>query len=402
MELNLPNNSQYRRIHLLLWVLTFTCLNGFLRADPPLCSFSESAVLRFIGSTSVLWDSNIFRDENEEESDITYVFTPGLELNLGSPASGREAIIRASYDILHYQENDQLDKNNFHTSASGQYKRSRLDLNGSIRYDEKQITSGETNRSGIIIETEDIKGALYGEYGFSPKFSFGAGVDYFDRSFVSESRYEFADRSYVSFPFDLYYKWTPKMDLSLGYTYKIGEVDDYKNVEGYDYTSHFFNMGARGNLLPKISGFFKVGYRNQDSDDSSGRKHGSDGQLGIDGGLTWNATPKSIYNIVLERDFGVGGEGTVTEVSRVRLSSDYSLTPNWSASYDIGYTLRDYLNNSNDNRKDRQYLFSAGLNYASFDYWTIRGGYRFHENDSNFQGYNYTSHSLYLTAEFRY
>ena len=389
-----------------------------LYGGSPLHTFNEWADLYFDGNASASWDSNIFRDEEDEESDLKYILSPGLELNLGRGLSAYDMTIRTSYDFIRYQENDHLDAENFHISTSGVYRGSRLDLSGRLGYDENQITSGEDNIQRAIIETEDVNGKIDGEYRLSPKFSFGAGAHYYDRDYITGGRDELADWNHLRFPFDLFYKYTPKVDLSAGYTYKTGAVEDYYRgdtlIEGYDTTSHFINVGARGSFFPKLSGFFKVGYRTHDSDDSfkirngertrSNRGSGSDGQIGLDSGLTWNPTLKTTHNLILKRDFGVGGEGTVTEVSRLRLNSSYSLNPRWSASSILGYTLRDYQANggANRNREDNLYLLGLSLNYTAPDYWRFSGGYRYQDNDSNRRGYSFVSHNFYLTAQFRY
>ncbi|MGC6456549.1 MAG: outer membrane beta-barrel protein [Coraliomargaritaceae bacterium] len=408
----------------LLTSLFVTCVSFIvsgkaLFGGSPLYTFNEWADLYFDGNATVSWDSNIFRDEYEEESDLTYILSPGLELNLGRGLSSYDMTVRTSYDFISYQENDQLDKNNFHINTSGVYRGSRLDLSGRLGYDENQITSGEDNMRRMMIEVEDVNGKINGEYRLNPKFSFGAGAHYFDRSYAADTRNELADRNHLRFPFDLFYEWTPKVDLSAGYTYKAGEIDDHQRGDtrfgGYDTTEHFFNVGARGNFFPKLSGFFKVGYRVQDREDSYNinkdgdrtridRGRGSGGLVGIDSGLTWNPTQKSTHNIVLERDFGVGGEGTTTEVSRIRIDSSYSLNPRWSASSNLGYTLRDYQarGGENRNREDNQYLLGLGLNYTAPDYWRFSGGYSYQNNDSSREGYSYDNHHFYLTAQLRY
>ncbi len=390
-----------------------------LHAGSPLYTFNDWADLYFDGDATIAWDSNIFRDEEDEQDDITYIVSPGLELNLGRGLSAYDMTVRTSYDFIRYQENDHLDADNFHVNTTGVYRGSRLDLSGLLGYDENQITSGEANMNRSMIETEDVRGKIDGEYRLSPKFSLGAGAHYLDRSYSTTSmrgRDSLADRNHLRFPFDLFYEFTPKVDLSAGYTYKTGEVDSYINtsdtrIGGYDSTEHFLNVGSRGNFFPKLSGFFKVGYRTRDTDDSVNiladgtrrpvdRSGGSDGHVGLDSGFTWNATQKSTHNIVLERDFGVGGQGSVTEVSRIRVNSGYNLNPRWSASSKLGYTLRDYQDDSN--REDKQYLLGLGLNYTAPDYWRFSGGYRYLENDSSQRGFSYNSHNFYLTAQLRY
>ena len=65
---------------------------------------------------------------------------------------------------------------------------------------------------------------------------------------------------------DVFYELTPKVDLSVGYTYTDTTVDAINPgtrgplfVSSYDQASHFLNVGARGNLMPKLNRVFQGG-----------------------------------------------------------------------------------------------------------------------------------------------
>jgi hypothetical protein len=197
-------------------------------------------------------------------------------------------------------------------------------------------------------------------------------------------------------------------------------------LRAYDTDSHFFNIGARGNLLPKLTGFFKIGYRMRDSGDSvanvttstqaldlflnpvgapvlgsstSRSSRDDSGMLGLDADLTWTATPKVTANLLLSRDFGVGGEGGATENSSVNVVASYSINSFWTASANAGYTLRDY---SDGGRQDNQYDMGLRLNYTPSQYWRFSGGYSYLENDSDAVDSSYINHMFDLTATLRY
>jgi len=246
----------------------------------PLVSIGDNADLFFNGSSSVRWTSNLFRDEEEEEDDVIFTLSPGFELNVGRGVSNADFSVITRYDIIRYADNDDLNTETFHIRALGSYSSSRLDLNGSASFDEEQTTSGQEQTGedlDDLIETDNYAARLDGEYRFSPKFSFGAGVNYRNKEYTS---YEdpFADRETWTVPLDVFYELTPKVDLSVGYSYSHTEVEEratpsfdlpFSTYMGeYDTESHFFNIGARGNLLPKLNGFFKVGYRVRETDDA--------------------------------------------------------------------------------------------------------------------------------------
>ena len=368
----------------------------------PLVSIGDNADIFFNGSSSLRWQSNVFRDEDDEIDDLLWSLSPGFELNVGRGLSNADLSIITRYDILRYQDLDDLNTELFHIKAIGSYKTSRLDLNGSISFDENQSTSGDNNVTADLIEFDTFNARLDAEYRFSPKFSFGTGVNYSEREYKAPYDDVLADRETIRLPFDIFYELTPKVDLSLGYVYTTTDVEETvipifpvavilpapavavgRSVGDYKQDSHFFNIGARGNLLPKLTGFFKIGYRTRSNDDSTtslvdgtgafvgfpGSTNRDDsGMLGLDADLTWSATPKITARLGLSRDFGVGGEGQSTENTSVDLNGSYSINSNFAASANLGYTIRDYTTTGD---KDNQTNLGLRLSYSPNQYWSF-------------------------------
>jgi len=327
----------------------------------PLVSIGDSVDVFFSGSSSVKWQSNVLYDENDEIEDLLFTLSPGFEVNVGRGVSNLDLSIITSYDILRYDDLTELDNELFHIKAVSSYKNTRWDVSGSVSYDAKQSSGadGNTNRLGRLTESDELRANLEGEYRLSPKFSIGSGVKYSDVEYQDEPG--IADRETTTIPLDIFYELSPKVDLSVGYQYKTSEVGEVsvgdttfgRFTDSYDKTSHFINVGARGELLPKLTGFFKVGYRETDRDD---RK--SQSTLGLDADLTYSVTPKVTSRLNLGRDFGVGGEGQSTENTSVDAIATYSINMHYSASAFAGYTLREYTESDND---DNIYRIGARL-----------------------------------------
>jgi predicted porin len=382
----------------------------------PLVSIGDNADIFFNGSSSVQWSSNIFRAEDDEKDDLVWTLTPGLEFNLGRGASNADLSVITRYEIRRYADLGELDTELFSIEANGSYQTSRLDLSGSAYFREQKSTTGDVNRPGLddLIESDKTGGRLNGEYRFSPKFSFGAGIHYDETEYKEGFEDDFADRERFSIPLDVFYELTPKVDLSAGYTYSETDVDGRitqllapsppfapgtiirRAINPYTTEDHFFNIGARGNLLPKLTGFFKVGYRLRDTD-----RPGDDEEstLGLDADLTWAATPKLTNRLALSRDFGVSGEGISSEDTSIELSSSYSINSFYAASAFVDYTLRDYMQIDED---ENQYRIGARLNYTPNQYWRFSGGYTYSENDSDRAFRSYEDHTIDFTASLRY
>ncbi|MDP4643968.1 MAG: outer membrane beta-barrel protein [Opitutales bacterium] len=375
-------------------VLLLSLLSPSFTSAAPLVSVGDNVDIFFSGSSSMRWTSNVYSVEIDEEDDIIWTISPGFEINVGRGLSDADLSIITRYDIVRYQDLDQLDAELFHIKAVGSYSTSRLDLNGSLSFDESKTSIDDVSNIRDLIESETVGANLNAEYRVSPKFSFGAGVQYTEQEYVTY-RDRFADRDTTKLPFDVFYELTPKVDLSLGYTYSQTDIDSTIFRNEYETSSHFYNVGARGNLLPKLTGFFKVGYRDRDSTRAGADNNGI---LGLDADFTWAVSPKLTASLGLSRDFGVDGEGASTENSSVDTSVSYSIDSKWSADANVGYTLREYGNG----REDNQYSLGARISYVPNQHWRFGGGYNYSENDSSLAGGSNKNHSLDVSASLRY
>ena len=377
----------------------------------PLVSIGDSVDVFFNGSSSLEWQSNVFSDESDAVDDFKLTLSPGFEVNVGRGLSNVDLSIITRYDIVRFDEVTDLDNELFHIKAVGSYAGSRLSVNGLVSYDENQSNGadGNDNQKGKLSASETTAANLNGEYTLSPKFSFGAGVNYNHREYAEGSS---ADRDTYTIPLDIFYELTPKVDLSIGYTYTSTEVSrtlsGVNGVDGYDKEQHFVNVGARGDLLPKLNGSFKIGFNTMDSDDPITRDgNGPEGRsdrdssssLGLDASFTYLATAKVSTNLNLNRNFDVAGQGESTEATRVDLSANYSINTRFTATANLGYTLREYVDTK---REDDNYRTGLSLSYVPNEYWRFSTGYNYTENDSNSDGQSYEAHVINVSASLRY
>lgn len=418
----------------------------------PLVSIGDNTDIYFNGSSSLRWASNIFRNEDNEVSDRYWTVSPGLEINIGRGISNGDLTIITRYDIVRYQDYDRLDTELFHIEALGTYESSRFNLNGSASFDESKINSGQNNVANDLVELNTTAGDVDAEYQASPKFSFSAGVRYNETEYQTYAD-RFSDRETTDYPLSVYYELTPKLDLILGYTYSNSDIEgtsssfdsttpifDLSTVPivpvglretttnllrtGYERDSHFYNIGLRGNIRTKLTGYFKVGYRTTSREDSKEFTSGSftdtpivgaptttdfdtekninrddAGMLGLDADLTWMATTKLLVQLALSRDFGTGGEGESTETTRANLVGNYSFNTHWSAMANLGYLETDY---TDDGRDDEQFTGGLRVMYVMNPYWRFSAGYNYTENDSSRANSSYESEIIDLTATLRY
>ena len=402
----------------------------------PLVSIGDNTDIFFNGSSSLRWSSNLFRNENDEDSDLSWIVSPGFEINLGRGISNADLTVITRYDIVRYQEYDRLDTELFHIEALGSYETSRLNLNGSASFDEIKMNDGQNNVRNDLVELNTIAGDLDAEYRVSPKFSFSAGVRYNETEYQTYKD-RLADRETTRFPLNVYYELTPKLDLILGYTHATSDIegtssrflrlipntlipaDTQIDQSGYEREDHFYSIGLRGNLSSKLTGYFKIGYRTRSLEDStifeqyfvpnspfvlrlpenSSLNRDDSGMLGLDANLTWMATTKLLVQLALSSDFGAGGEGESSEITGANLVGNYSFNTHWSAMANLGYTETDY---PDDGRDEEQLTGGLRFNYVLNTYWRFSAGYTYTDNDSSRANSSYDNNTLDLTAILRY
>jgi hypothetical protein len=396
----------------------------------PLVTIGDNTDVYFNGSSSLRWSSNIFLNGTNEEEDLSWTVSPGFEVNVGRGLSSAELSVITRYDIVRYDDLDDLDTELFHIKAIGSYESSRLELGGSVSFDEAKANTADTNLVGDLIETDTSKAAFDAEYKVSPKLSIGSGVLYDEREYQAPFNDRFADREKLSLPVDIFYELTPKVDLILGYRHTRTEIEgtasatetpaqtETVTVSGYDMEDDFFSIGVRGDLLPKVSGFFKIGYREGSQDDSAVtsivtpagggasvetdepiRERKDKNGLGIDAELSWELTPKIMTKLGLSRDFGVSGTARTSEDTTLSLSASYVINSDYALSGQFSYTNTEFTNRD---LEDDQYNAGVRLFYTPSEYWNVSAGYNYDENDSTRAGRSYDQHVFELTANLRY
>lgn len=365
----------------------------------PLVSVGDYASVLFDGSASLVWQSNLFYDRKTEVDETMLIMSPGIEAHLGNKASPFDSLIRANYTMQRLDKRSKLNDEYWHFNALASYDGARLDIDGAYSFDEEQTTAGEQRTvgspDGEFITVALTRAYLLGEYILSPKFSFGSGVRYHDREF-KDKKFRLADVESYSIPADVFYELTPKVDLSAGYEYSFEEVG-VSGVEDYHREQSFFNVGARGNLFPKLNGFLKFGYRVINPE---GSNRETDELFGINAELTHRTTPKLKSKLNLYRGFDVGSEGQSVEDTSARLEFDYTISNNFQGNLYTDLSYQDFQ----DGNAGQDFINRSGVRllYLPNQYWRFSTGYAYIENDSNRLGQGFVNHVLDISASLRY
>lgn len=364
----------------------------------PMVSIGESVNVFFNGSASASYRSNVFSSTNNE-SDFVFIFSPGLEIDIGRN-SNAEFNIRFFEDIIRYQDRSELDNENFNVRATGEYENEKTRINSLVAFNQ---VSGNTNRFGAnnrIIDRDLYKADLGLEYDFSPKTFFEGGFVYDATEFTNNSFGTFSDRDSFTLPLNILYRYSQKLSLGLGYRYKHTDIDgnssSVQTSSGRDnqLISHFGSLAIRGTIAPKLKARINLGFQNQNNANLNDETL----TFSVNSIFNYQFSPKTTVTARLNRDFDSGGAGRSIEETNAGLGVDWTYNQLWSFRADIDYEFSDF----SDGREDDTYRGNLGATYRPNDYLSFRAGYGITFNESSQALADFESHIVNLSARLRY
>lgn len=401
-------------------LLTATLLGAVTAQAQPLLQLGDNAALFFNGSTSIQYVSNVFLDDDvefvwndandngvvdigeagflpvEEQDNTLFILSPGLELRFGRPNGDNVATIYFREDFkFYFEDDDELDNQLANLFFNARSNMGRFTFKVDFAWYQTDSSTSDINRVGALIERDILNLKTYGELEISNKTSVGAGVFYNSVTYNSFeynpiSGLGFVDRSSWGIPVDFYYSMTPKVDLSLGYRYRDTDVDEFS-----DYTDHYFNVGLRGELLPKLDLLFKIGWLTREFDQGN---IDDDDTLATSLTATYDISPRFRLTFDVERDFSASGLGTATEETSFGISGLYQITDFIQGNAGIRYRDTSY----ESGRDDETFNFNIGMSYVPNEYVRLSAGYVYQSNDSNQVGSGFENNIVRFTASLRY
>jgi polysaccharide biosynthesis protein VpsM len=298
----------------------------------PVLTIGDVAEVLITGSLGVRADDNVFLAQ-EAEGDVIIDLAPGVELTFGKNArlKGRLTLVNAfSGYIDHRGLNTSLFSAEF-VSRHDDGKR-RLGFDAEFRELNQNTFSVRPSVSGLepgLVRRDRFATTALAEVELSGKTAATASLT-FDRDTYKLPGY--ADAAGLTLPLDVFYRWTPKTDLSLGYRFRDTRVEI-----GEDSTDHFFNLGARGEFTPKIAGRIALGLNRRNLRGGRG-----DTQVGLDATLAYAVTPKTNLEFGATNDFGTSPQGQQLKNTSVRGLLTTKFSPEWSVSAGLTWRAIDY------------------------------------------------------------
>lgn len=353
----------------------------------PFLVIGDGAELFVTGTLGLRADDNIFLSK-DAESDLIFDVAPGLELVFGRNAQLKGALTLVD-SFTRYSDNSQLNTNLVSADFFSRFDDGKLKLGFDLSFRELNQNSFDVRPTfaGLtpgLVRRDVFSTTATAESEISQKTAVGAGIAF---SHDNYRRVGYTDTDSLTVPIDFYYKWTPKTDLSVGYRYRETRVDI-----GQDSTDHFFNVGARGEFSPKLTGRVAIGLNSRKLD-----RGGDDTQLGLDARLAYEISPKTTLEFGASNDFGTSPQGQQLKNMTVRGMLTSRISEEWSVNAGLSWRAIDYGRRTDD-------YFEAQLGSAFIVSTNVRivGSYVHRDYSSNVRFNEFKNNVFSVAANFRY
>ncbi len=367
------------KLHNVLRTLSLITLSSAAASAAPFLAIGDGAELFATGTVGVRADDNIFL-ASAKTSDTIFEITPGLDMTFG-----KDSQLKGDLSLMDqfnsYASHSSLNTNLFSGDFRSNYDDGKLKMGFSTGFHELNQNTVD-NRGLTRRDVSNIAGN--GETEISQITSIGGGVTF------THTRYKragYGNLDDTTVPLNFYYKMTPKLDVSGGYQYR-----DFQTTVGKNSTDNFFNVGARGELSPLLTGQFRVGYLNRKI------SSGSDfNMLGLDGSLSYELTPKTALQLTISNGPDTSPQGQQQKNFAIGGSVNFAIDDQWSANAGLNYRAIDYGTRTDDYTEG-----TIGGAYVVNAYVKIVGAFVTRHNSSVLSGSQFTNNVFSLSGNLRY
>lgn len=365
--------------------LALTAIAGSVTAyAAPFLAMGDSAELFLTGSGAVRFDDNIFLDTNNEQTDTILSFTPGFDLVFGK-GSATQGNFYYREEILAYSDHDDQNTSLSSIGLNTQYDGGKSKFDFGASYAQVAQNDNDIRATGFIVRRQVSNLRALSEFGLTQKTSLGIGVTYDSTDYGPNS---FTDNRSWRVPADVYFEYTEKLALSVGYRYRNSSLSG----SAIDNQDHFINIGARGEFTPKLTGQLRVGYSKREFDRGS-----SENLFGVEASLAYAYSDKTGLQFNISNDFGNAGTGDSTKNFTLGLAANTKFTEQWALNANLDYRSVDYPTRNDDYLEGQ-----IALNYTYNVFLSFSASLTLRDNSSTSRIAEFANNVLSLGASVRY
>jgi hypothetical protein len=351
----------------------------------------EDAHVRFLADVGLVYQDNLFLSPDSlEEDDLQLVFTPGVELVMGSKASS--TTLSYKHMFSRYDDNSELNDDFAQFNLVTKYDSGRTYATASASYrEEYSNTYGVDNGSdifGVLVKRDFYNMSGMVKYGLSELTALSGGLDY---TKVNYDLPFYADQESYAVPVTFYYNIRPKIDLTAGLRYRNTDTSI-----GLEYDDMYYYVGAVGELFsPVIYADLSIGYQEREEKNDL---IPSEGSAAYSLSFIYTGNPKSKAYLTVARDYRTSAYSALAYAwTSATLGANYTLSNLISFDGSIAFGTAEY---DQSPREEDITMLRVGANYHPNDYLTVSAGYVYRDVDGNIA--NYTTNEIRVTASLRY
>lgn len=340
----------------------------------PFLAIGDNAELFVTGQAGARYDDNINLAPSNTKSDTIMEFAPGFDLEFGKTSLVKGALI-GSESFTDYLNHSEFNTQLASIAFNAKYDNDKTKLSTKASYD--QLSQNTYAANGATVRRDTGSAGVNGEYAVSPKTSLGAGFVFTNLDYHSTG---YADEKDYSVPLSVYYGITPKVDLSAGLTYTRSDLSN-----GASYDDYYYNVGARGEFTPKLTGSFSVGLDDRKGSGGSVAVPVQDTTgLGFHAGLSYLYSEKTTFTLDTDKGFTSSGTGTNTQKNLgVTLGGQTDIAADWKLNAALAFRNIQYVGVGAAGREDNYVSAVIGATYVINTNVSVTGSYTWRENASN-------------------
>jgi hypothetical protein len=373
-------------------LVILAALGSTLQASPFLV-MGDSAGLFLTGTLGVRADDNVLL-ASKKTSDVVFELVPGLEM-----VYGQNALTKGTFyykdDISRFSDNDKLNTSLSSAGFNANYDDQKLKMNFDTSFTQLAQNTVDTRSTAPVTGTKadfirrDVFHIEVGsEDSITDKTAVGGSVVYEN---IDYKRTGFDSSKITSVPIKYYYYVEPKIALSGGFSFR----DTQLASGGIGSKDYFYNVGARGEFTPKLTGSFSVGYTERKMDAGS-----NENTVGILSSFTYAVAEKTSLQFGVNNDFGVSGAGQSERNLTWSAGVQSNLAVDWSAGASLSYRDINYLGLGA--RTDHYFEGSLNVTYTYSTVVNFTAGYTYRNNSSAQSAAAFNNNVFALAANIRY
>lgn len=347
---------------------------------------SPDASLFVTADASLAYNSNVLLSNTGEKSDEVYDITPGL-LAVWGQGSDMKGQLSVAEDFNGYFSNTGLNADLFRGDFQSKYDDGATKVDAAGFFHQVDQATRDVRGGNSLVHRDVSNAVLSGESAIDAKNSVKLGFSYDDTQYKTSAYTDWQQDQVFA---DYYFKVEPKLDLSAGLTYK----DNQLGSGGLNSTEYYYNVGARGELAPKLTGEFSVGYNTIELSHRSTRSG-----LGLESKFTYSVDEKTNIFFGANNDNGYGGDGNAYKNFGINGGFETAVSDQIKLGATLSYARYGY---TTELRTDEFYQGQVNATYIVSKLISLTAAYAYAENSSTASGGSFTDNIFTISAKIRY